>query len=140
MANDIRDAVKHVVKEEHLKAGSEVSNDTAMTMLNDVWREVYAKQHKYSDAPVSASSMKVAADELSKELKAYGIKDIEFYDSNNDGKADKNDAVAVKKGIIFGNSDYKLGDRPTAAEPGPMQIRQIKEYNKDPRDIKIQGY
>ncbi len=140
MANDIEVAVKHAVEKQHLKPGTEVSNEAAMTMMNDVWKEVAQKQSKWTDKPVSADTMKVAADKLSNSLQKYGVKDIEFYDSNNDGKADKNDAVAVKKGIIFGNSDYKLGDRPTAAEPGPMQIRQIKEYNKDPRDIKIQGY
>lgn len=140
MSDDIKVAVKHAVEKQHLKQGSEVSNDAAMTMMNDIWREVYAKQHKYTDAPVSAAAMQSAAKELSTQLHKYGVKDIVFYDSNNDGKADKNDLVDVKKGLVFGNSEYKLAERPSEKGRMPTNFSVVPEYNKDPLDIKIPGY
>lgn len=158
MGNHIQDAVNHAVEKQHLQTGDHVDAQTAMHMMDDVFKELQKERAGLTKDKMPASYLIDAASKMEDALKQYGITDITFYDSGKGNKntAGKGDTIKITEdtGIVFDTTKtYNLGERPPvtpqerqAEETKPAPIvkphwkEQTPQYLKDPQKVKVEGY
>lgn len=158
--DNVQDAVNNAVEKQHLTSGDTVNANTAMHMMDDVFKELQkeAKSERGNGAKVSEAYMKDAAQKMETALAQFGVLDIVFDSDDKNDVAGKGDMISVKVNDKWGDNDtvktFNLGERPAAqtrTEPTEPQYKidpskdptwgnTRGETGKDPKDIKIPGY
>lgn len=110
--DNVQQAVNDAVSHAHLKAGDQVDVKAVANMMEEVRQTLNNEKRYFGGA--SAADMKVAAIDMEKALKDFGLGDIEFYDSNKDGKAGKGDTmkITLNDGIFVDTTEtVKVGQK-----------------------------
>jgi methionine aminopeptidase len=127
--DNVQQAVNDAVAHSHLKAGDQVDVKAVANMMEEV-RQTLNKEKQYWGG-ASAADMRVAAIDMEKALKAFGGGDIEFYDSNSDGKAGKGDTmkITVNDGYFVDSSEtVKVGQKFDSAPKSSSQADDIRYH------------
>lgn len=128
--------VQQVVEKQHLQPGDKVEHKAAAHMMDDV---LTMMRKESGGAQVSTDSAKQAASLLQKELKAFGVTDLEIVDSNNDGKITKSDKISVSEGrFVPDEKQFNVGKSSEGPVLGNSLIERIVENHNTEKQLGIQ--